>query len=220
MIYIILGNINAPASEHGANGCLRCTVIGKISFPTWLTASCAGNMRSGIYQRCFRINQTRTLIHLTSWQFGRMVSSSSTELVLQTYRGIHIDRIPSFSVEQLPGELANESLIRCGLLGVSPVHPTVAISLDTLEFYHRLRRRHPQLGIQAICRALCDIHNITYMHNYREQFSTAFDVYLSILRSIHEKSLQYLGRNLRNWRIQNACPCCHLKVSYNNTMTL
>ena len=57
-------------------------------------------------------------------------------------------------------EPANVSLVRQGLLGCSPVVPTVAISLKTLELVHRLRRRHPQLGIQAIVWALCDIHAV------------------------------------------------------------
>jgi len=48
--------------------------------------------------------------------------------------------LQSLNITQREGEPANAALIRCGLLGTAPVHPTVAISLHTLELYHRLRR--------------------------------------------------------------------------------
>lgn len=64
------------------------------------------------------------------------------------------------SIAQIEGEYANVSLVRRGLLGCSPIDPAFAISLHTLEFYHRLRRRHPRLGIQAMARSLCDVHEV------------------------------------------------------------
>jgi len=69
--------------------------------------------------------------------------------------------LQSMNITQREGEPANAALIRCGLLGTAPVHPTVAISLHTLELYHRLRRRQPRLGIQPMARALCDVHKVS-----------------------------------------------------------
>lgn len=63
-------------------------------------------------------------------------------------------------VVQLHEEGANISLIRVGLLGCSPTAPTLSFSLRTLEFYHRLRRRHPRLGIMPFVRSLCDLHEV------------------------------------------------------------
>lgn len=62
---------------------------------------------------------------------------------------------------QRAGESANIALIRDGLLGCAPINPAVAISLNTLELYHWLRRRHPRLGIQPMMRALCDIQGVS-----------------------------------------------------------
>ncbi|TFY75440.1 hypothetical protein EWM64_g8573 [Hericium alpestre] len=42
----------------------------------------------------------------------------------------------SRSVARFGGEWANVSLIRSGLLGTVPVHPTIAIGLSTVELYH------------------------------------------------------------------------------------
>lgn len=68
------------------------------------------------------------------------------------------------SVQQNPNELANVALIRNGLLGCSPESPSAAISLNTLELYHRLRRQHGQLSVQAMAKTLCDLHNVSDWH--------------------------------------------------------
>ncbi|KAL6308620.1 hypothetical protein BKA93DRAFT_815267 [Sparassis latifolia] len=119
---------------------------------------------------------------------------------------------------QQPDELANVTLIRHGLLGCSPVFPSVAISLDTLELYHRLRRRHPRLGVQAMTRALCDIHDVNYTHTAREHLSAAFDVYLNILRRTEQIVRAALGHHTEHWRIRNACHCCNLKLDGEPTL--
>lgn len=58
-------------------------------------------------------------------------------------------------------ELANVALVRHGLLGCSSESPSVAISLETLELYYRLRCRHGQLSIQTMVLTLCDLHNVS-----------------------------------------------------------
>lgn len=73
-----------------------------------------------------------------------------------------IGRRKCFAIDQQNNELANVSLLRVGMLGCSPVDPSVAISLDSLELYHRLRRRHGQLGVQAMARVLCDLHDVSF----------------------------------------------------------
>jgi hypothetical protein len=54
------------------------------------------------------------------------------------------DRECLFSVHQQVNKPANVSLIRQGLLGCSPVEPSVAFSFNVLELHHRLRRYHSQ----------------------------------------------------------------------------
>lgn len=71
------------------------------------------------------------------------------------------------AIRQKADELANVSLLREGLLGCSPETPSVAFSLDTLELYHRLRRRHGQLSVQTMARVLCDLHDVSDYHWYK-----------------------------------------------------
>lgn len=67
----------------------------------------------------------------------------------------------TLDVLQEAGESANVSLVSVGFLGCAPLFPEKAISLDTLELYHRLRRRHGQLSIQTMARTLCDLHDVS-----------------------------------------------------------
>ncbi|KAG2087520.1 uncharacterized protein F5147DRAFT_748517 [Suillus discolor] len=116
-------------------------------------------------------------------------------------------------IHQHPEEPANVALLRLGLLGCSPVEPSVAIEVHTLELYHRLRRRHAQLSIQAFTRALCDIHKVNYRTCFREQFSIAFDAYLSILQHIRSQVDDALGRSDMDWRLKHMCPCCTYEIN-------
>jgi hypothetical protein len=61
---------------------------------------------------------------------------------------------------QLPDQLANVTLIENGLLGTSPVQPTVAITLEALELYHQIRRRQASFSVQAMTKVLCALHNV------------------------------------------------------------
>lgn len=54
----------------------------------------------------------------------------------------------------------NEAFIHLGLLGVSPIEPTVAINLEVLELYYRLRRRHSRFGTLPFVQALCDLQKV------------------------------------------------------------
>lgn len=134
----------------------------------------------------------------------------------------------TLEVPQKFEEPANVSLVRLGFLGCSPVDPESAISLDTLELYHRLRQRHGQLSIQTMARTLCDLHDVsilssharsrshatqlTYKPYYRDQLSIAFDAYLCILRLVKARMDEALGHNTPHWRAKNACPPCNYRV--------
>lgn len=52
----------------------------------------------------------------------------------------------------------NAALVRAGCLGTSPLIPTTAISLRTLEVYRQAHRVCPRLSIQAEVRMLCHLH--------------------------------------------------------------
>ena len=65
-------------------------------------------------------------------------------------------------VEQNADEEANVSLIHHGLLGASPTQPTVAFTIEALEFYHQLRHCQGNISIQMIIKVLCAIHNVCH----------------------------------------------------------
>lgn len=58
----------------------------------------------------------------------------------------------------------NETMIRHGYLGCAPLHPTLAISIRTLEAYRQLHRTSPRFSIEAQCRTLCHMQNVFMVH--------------------------------------------------------
>jgi hypothetical protein len=63
-------------------------------------------------------------------------------------------------IAQDENEEANVALIRQGCLGASPSQPTIAFTLEALEFYHQLRRHQANFSVQAFIKVLCAIHNV------------------------------------------------------------
>ncbi|KAG1766881.1 hypothetical protein EV702DRAFT_980585 [Suillus placidus] len=124
-----------------------------------------------------------------------------------------IDFAPDLLIQQQDNEVANAALLRCGFLGSSPVQPTVAIKLECLELYHQIRRRQSSFSIQTITKVLCALHNVMYSSSFQAQFSTAFDIYLKILRNICSRVNHALGRDPINWRMNGACPACTFEQS-------
>ncbi|KAL1740505.1 hypothetical protein HDZ31DRAFT_47379, partial [Schizophyllum fasciatum] len=116
------------------------------------------------------------------------------------------------TILQRQGENANSALLRVGLLGASPVSPTIAFTIELLELYHQLRRHQPSFSIQAMVKTMCTLHNLTYRHTYRQQFSDAFDAYLAILQGVQRRSDSALGRDAQ-WAVKNQCAACVYKIS-------
>jgi len=119
----------------------------------------------------------------------------------------------------------NENLIYHGYLGCSPVYPTVAISLHTLAAFRQAHRACPRFSIQAQCKALCHLHNVSQTRYYLVssvfttkqvpycpylfyQFSHAFDIYLEIVHRVNQDIRVALNHNTQDWRLQNECPVC------------
>ncbi|KAL1738626.1 hypothetical protein HDZ31DRAFT_50701 [Schizophyllum fasciatum] len=132
----------------------------------------------------------------------------TTSSVLWTITAVGIRELEwERRIVQYQGESANAALLRSGLLGASPVSPTIAFTIELLELYHQLRRHQSSLSIQAMVKTVCAIHNLTYHHTYRQQFSDAFDAYLAILRGVKVKVDGALGR-LATWDVKNRCAAC------------
>lgn len=47
-----------------------------------------------------------------------------------------------------------------------------------------------------------------YRRRYRSTLADAFEIYVTILRSIEKLMSQELGRDTPDWRVQHTCPPC------------
>ncbi|KDQ11426.1 hypothetical protein BOTBODRAFT_114425, partial [Botryobasidium botryosum FD-172 SS1] len=65
---------------------------------------------------------------------------------------------------------------------------------------------------QSFVRTLDDLHGVTHTANLVHQFSSAFDIFIHILRVIDRRIACCLKRDDSDWRLKNACPCCSYKV--------
>ncbi|KAG1863674.1 hypothetical protein F4604DRAFT_1929076 [Suillus subluteus] len=119
-----------------------------------------------------------------------------------------MDLEPSLHVSQRPDEPANAVLLHLGLLGCSPIQPTVAICLECLEVYHQIHRQQSSFSIQAITKVLCALHNVTYSSSFWSQFAIVFDIYLEILCYVQQQVNIVLKRDPKDWHFQGACLCC------------
>ncbi|THH23215.1 hypothetical protein EUX98_g7960 [Antrodiella citrinella] len=100
------------------------------------------------------------------------------------------------------------ALVSNGFLGTTPIRPSRAISLRTLELLRRLRRRQPSFSCEAFSRILCDYYEIPYRRTYRTTISNAFDIYLTILRHVDQMVQKALNQDTPDWRAKHACPPC------------
>ncbi|KAJ3991749.1 hypothetical protein F5050DRAFT_1864634 [Lentinula boryana] len=106
----------------------------------------------------------------------------------------------------------NASYIRSGFLPFNPLLNRNLVSLETLELYHNLFMRCPRLGIQPFVRALCDVQGTRFKNNLSIQLSSAYDLYIRLVKATRGKVLKALNHDSPNWRMLNACPSCQYEV--------
>jgi hypothetical protein len=104
------------------------------------------------------------------------------------------------------------ALIRNGIMPCAPHHPTVGVHIRLLELYRNNSLRCPQLAIQPFVKGLCDLHGNPFRPYLSKQFSTCFDLYLSIRQNVHQRIQVAIGRDSPNWRLRHACPACTHKL--------
>jgi hypothetical protein len=121
-------------------------------------------------------------------------------------------------------------LVRHGYLPAVPNSPTLAVSLKTLELFRRIRLRKASFSVEAFAKVICDLYSVSaplkpryqivltllckvpFRRWYRAVLADAFDLYLSILRTIDTQVSEALGRNAPDWRALNSCPPCGYEV--------
>ncbi|KAG1876937.1 hypothetical protein C8R48DRAFT_745440 [Suillus tomentosus] len=104
------------------------------------------------------------------------------------------------------------SLLHNGCIGSSPTHPTVAITICTLDMFQQSHWVCPRFSIHAATKMLCFMHNLCYRRHLAEQMRTAFDIYLKIHCRINSRLDKFLGCDTENWRMLNSCPACQYKL--------
>jgi hypothetical protein len=83
-----------------------------------------------------------------------------------------------------PGDVyPNETLLRHGYIGCSPVQPTLAISFRTLAAYCQSHRTCPWFSIEAQCKMLSHMHNVRKFPAILILIFTAVSRYLTPLTS-------------------------------------
>lgn len=59
-------------------------------------------------------------------------------------------------------QLTATAIVEAGYLGNSPNHPSVVISLRTLELYTTIRRRKASMSFEAFAKVLCDLYMVRF----------------------------------------------------------
>ncbi|KAF9493811.1 hypothetical protein BDN71DRAFT_1483328 [Pleurotus eryngii] len=111
-------------------------------------------------------------------------------------------------IHRKPTMEASIALVQNRYLGASPLVPTLAISLKTLELYRRLHLRKPSFSYKAFTKVLCDLYNVLYRQCWRNALVNTYDIFLLLHHQIDAQVRSALGRDTENWRVLHACPPC------------
>ncbi|KAI0746795.1 hypothetical protein C8Q80DRAFT_1220069 [Daedaleopsis nitida] len=112
----------------------------------------------------------------------------------------------SVTIRRCPHESPAVALINNGFPAATPVRPTIAVSLKTLELFYDIRRVKASFSVEAFTKL------IPFRRRFRKAISDTFDVYLLLMDQVHRKVQEALGRDAPNWRVRHACPACSYKV--------
>ncbi|KAF7422852.1 hypothetical protein PC9H_011015 [Pleurotus ostreatus] len=103
---------------------------------------------------------------LIRWKNALPMEQSSSEDDSTTNKDFDVFIIDLYTLEHTttihwtPDTEAAVALVRNGYIGASPQAPTLAISLKTLELYHRLHLQKPLFSYEAFTKVLCDLYNV------------------------------------------------------------
>ena len=127
------------------------------------------------------------------------------------------------------------ALLQLGLVPCTPVRPTVAISIRTLEFFRVSSLYAPHFTLHAFGKVLCYSHIVftatspplhelilfqaAFKPYLAHQLSVAFDVYLALRRNVDLRVKRALQHNEHNWHLKNCCPACTYELKYEKRLT-
>ncbi|KAG2149247.1 hypothetical protein DEU56DRAFT_729669 [Suillus clintonianus] len=111
------------------------------------------------------------------------------------------------------------ALVRQGVIPCSPISPSVAVTVDALEFYRIAHLRDLHFSMQAFAKTLCDLHAVEYRRYLSRQLTIAFDLYLQVRSSVDALVAEVLNRNTPDWRLKHACPSCTYTLADEDQLT-
>ncbi|KAJ3816761.1 hypothetical protein F5880DRAFT_1626459 [Lentinula raphanica] len=98
--------------------------------------------------------------------------------------------------------------VAVALLGTTPVNPSVAIALRTLELFYSLRLFKPSFSVEAFAKTICHTLGVPYRRTYCTHLSDAFDIYLTLRR-----------KYTPNYHVLHSCPPCDYKLEGEPSLT-
>ncbi|KIY44302.1 hypothetical protein FISHEDRAFT_51728 [Fistulina hepatica ATCC 64428] len=87
------------------------------------------------------------------------------------------------------------ALAQQGYLAASPLNPTLAFGIDTLELYRKIHICKPSFSVEVFTKVICDSYNVTFSFFFLSFRIVALDC------------------NEANWWVKNACTVCTYKLN-------
>ncbi|KAG1844379.1 hypothetical protein F4604DRAFT_1884457 [Suillus subluteus] len=106
-----------------------------------------------------------------------------------------------------------------GIIPCSPILPSVAVTVDALEFYRITRLRSLHFSMQAFAKTICDLHGAEYRRYLARQLTIAFDLYLQVRASVDNLVAEVLNCNTPDWRLKHTCPSCTYTLADEEQLT-
>lgn len=80
----------------------------------------------------------------------------------------------------LASESSAEDIVLNGFVGNSPIEPSLAISIPTLELYRRLRMRQASFSIQSFVKVICDLYGVSTdsIPNIHPELTTSYSIHI------------------------------------------
>ena len=108
------------------------------------------------------------------WKYASAATCTSPEVFGNPPSDAHSSANSTFQIEALDiysletsvtipytdQELPMEALVKNGYLGNTPMTPSLAISLKTLELFRRIRLRKSSFSAEAFAKVLCDLYSV------------------------------------------------------------
>ncbi|KAG2089747.1 uncharacterized protein F5147DRAFT_542268, partial [Suillus discolor] len=110
--------------------------------------------------------------------------------------------------------LVHHSIIPC-----FPISPSVAISIDALEFYRVAQLCNPHFSIQVYVKSICDLHGTVFYRYLSRQFLITFDLYLQLCTRMDSLVNVVIHHDSPDWCLWNACHCCTYELQNEPAMT-